>query len=865
MNPFGLNASSIAEIERAFASRQHLGGRRKDQLFDVLSQAKSPEEKFGLEFLYAHMQLSDLADYDGTLFLSHVRMSLEILDRVPWGNKISGDLYLYYILPYRISNETIEDYRGRFYDWLIERVKDKSMYDAIQEVNHWCHEKATYVATDPRTASPLTVVRTALGRCGEESALLVAALRSLCIPARQCYTPRWAHTDSNHAWVEAWADGRWYFLGACEPEPRLDMGWFAGPARRAMLVNTRIPSSYRGPEERVQSHDGHLAINLLGNYAPTRRITVAVRDAKGRPVEKAGVDFNVFNYGGFSPITTLETDQSGEVSLTTGLGDLFIYAHSKEGYGYRKNTPNTGGRVEIALSDQLPEGMVFELDMTPPPDSYTGDQEIGEDERQAHNLRLKEEDGIRAAYERTFVTEQEAHALSQELNLPAEDVCSVVKKARGNSREIVSFLRDSVPQYDEWSLELLKAVSDKDLTDATGSVLMDHLEGAMPFRSGYDREVFVHGVLNPRVFLETLRPYRLFFQEEFSHGQQQEFRDDPKLLADWVAANVAGASDGRFGGCATPRGTYELRLGGIQSRKVLFVAMARSFGIAARLARADRRAQYLGPQGWVDVFIDSGEHSKAVAASSGRIRLNPMGDYDGKIEYFRNFTLARFEDFALHTLNLRGFESEKSEESDGFQGALSVPPGYYWLTTGNRLPDGTVLVRVQSVRVNGDEPSEADLIVRKEEEQVSMLGDIPTGVVVESLDGDARELDDLIGPDGAVLAWIEPDREPSKHLIREIGELKAEFDRSRAKILLLVDEEHLTASFSRDNYQGLPEATHFSRDKRGACLKAVTAGLAVPVQSGLPLVVVAGPDRAIRYVSAGYKLGTGTDVLRRLG
>ena len=36
---------------------------------------------------------------------------------------------------------------------------------------------------------------------------------------RQGYTPRWAHTDDNHAWVEAWVNGKWYFLGACEPEP----------------------------------------------------------------------------------------------------------------------------------------------------------------------------------------------------------------------------------------------------------------------------------------------------------------------------------------------------------------------------------------------------------------------------------------------------------------------------------------------------------------------------------------------------------------------------------------------------------------------------------------------------------------------
>lgn len=59
---------------------------------------------------------------------------------------------------------------------------------------------------------------------GEESTFLVAALRSVGIPARQVYTPRWAHTDDNHAWVEAWADGKWYFLGACEPEPVLISG-----------------------------------------------------------------------------------------------------------------------------------------------------------------------------------------------------------------------------------------------------------------------------------------------------------------------------------------------------------------------------------------------------------------------------------------------------------------------------------------------------------------------------------------------------------------------------------------------------------------------------------------------------------------
>ena len=86
------------------------------------------------------------------------------------------------------------------------------MHDAVLETNHWCHEKATYTPSDSRTSSPLATIKTAYGRCGEESTLLVAALRAIGIPARQVYTPRWAHTDDNHAWVEAWVDGKWYFL-----------------------------------------------------------------------------------------------------------------------------------------------------------------------------------------------------------------------------------------------------------------------------------------------------------------------------------------------------------------------------------------------------------------------------------------------------------------------------------------------------------------------------------------------------------------------------------------------------------------------------------------------------------------------------
>ncbi|MDE5656856.1 MAG: transglutaminase-like domain-containing protein, partial [Muribaculaceae bacterium] len=192
--------------------------------------AMTADERRAMEFLYSYMPFPDIACHDARFYLENVRASLKARREMPWGKLVPEREFMHFVLPVRVNNEDLDSSRMVFYGELRDRVKNLSMKDAILEVNHWCHEKVAYQPSDARTSSPLATVRTALGRCGEESTFTVAALRSVGIPARQVYTPRWAHTDDNHAWVEAWADGRWYFLGACEPEPILDLGWFNAPA-----------------------------------------------------------------------------------------------------------------------------------------------------------------------------------------------------------------------------------------------------------------------------------------------------------------------------------------------------------------------------------------------------------------------------------------------------------------------------------------------------------------------------------------------------------------------------------------------------------------------------------------------------------
>ena len=310
---------SNGRIAKDFNRRREVIG--NGDYFKVFDTRLSAEQRLSMQFMYAYMPLPDISDYAAEFHLNNVNYALKARAEMPWGKRVPVREFLHFVLPVRVNNENLDNSREVFYNELKDRVKGLSMRDAVLEVNHWCHEKVTYTPSDIRTSSPLATVRTAYGRCGEESTFTVAALRAVGIPARQVYTPRWAHTDNNHAWVEAWIDGKWHFLGACEPEPVLDLAWFNAPASRGMLMHTNAFGSYDGPEEVLSVTPCFTEINVTSNYAPVVTTEIKVVDENGAPL-KANVEFKIFNYAEFFTAAAKETDSKGCTSITTGYGDM---------------------------------------------------------------------------------------------------------------------------------------------------------------------------------------------------------------------------------------------------------------------------------------------------------------------------------------------------------------------------------------------------------------------------------------------------------------------------------------------------------------------------------------------------------------
>ena len=815
-------------------------------------------EQEALEFLYAYMPLADVVDYPEEYFLDQVRASFRIRKEMKW--KVPEREFRHFVLPVRVNNENLDTSRTAFYRELKPRVQSLSMKDAILEVNHWCHEKMTYQPSDARTSSPLASVQNALGRCGEESTFCVAALRSVGIPARQVYTPRWAHTDDNHAWVEAWADGGWHFIGACEPEPVLDLGWFNAPASRAMLMHTKVFGSYDGPEEVVLESPNYTEVNLIDNYATTARADFRVVDADGKPVEGARVDFRIYNYAEFYSAVSKYTDADGRTFLSAGLGDMLVWASKDGDYGYAKCSFGKDKDVTIKLG-QVPDQE--SIDIVPPPESVRL-PEVTPAQRAENDRRFAYEDSLRHAYEATFPTHEEALAFTQEHGY-GHHMVFPIEWSRGNWKTMEAFMAQA---DDHERVEtLLGTLSRKDFHDITLENLLD---------SYNDRDA----VIGPRVENEFLSPYKGYFD----NVEQLEDLRDPQDVVKWVRSNITVVDDPLAWDIPmSPIGVYRSELATPRSRGIFFVALARTRGFEAQKDPVTGKIQYRTDKEWLDVDFDGA--GPAVAAPKGTLRLayTPDKVIDNP-KYYSHFSLSRIENGRPRLMEFDEGEVDMGGGMDWahvFKKGYPLEEGRYMLVSGNRLSSGTVPVTVVFFDIDAGRETVCDLILRASENEVPAIGNFDaetkfTPVALNKTeDGDVlsgasegeKSLLSAVGRGHYALAILEPGKEPTNHVLRDLAAAREKLEAWGRPIVLLCSSDaamhRLQVEMSEGRYGILPSTIVLGLDADGAVQKGIEQGMKVGPASEagaptrLPLVILADSFNRVFFLSEGYTIGLG--------
>ncbi len=777
--------------------------------------ALEPRLRRGMEFLLTHLPASDLDLYPYEMFLDFSKHAMKFWGRLKYREELEEDIFLHYVLFPRVNDEDLSFHREIFYNALAPRLEGiGSTENAVLEVNRWCAEMASYESTDERTLSPLTVFRCGSGRCGEESAFLVSALRSVGIPARQVYVPRWSHCGDNHAWVEALCGGRWRFLGACEPEPELDRGWFNSAASRAVLVHSRLFGRGSSPLHGapIGSQGIVTYFNQTSRYADVSTRVLRAR-AGGRPASGAEFELSILNEGDFHPIAVLVSGPSGEVRAELGAGTVHVLA-----------------RLGELFAEGELEGAELTLDLLPAPESREREAEfffsappptraiplpVDADEREKRALERKKCAALRQKRLDGMA------ALSSDLPIARD----LLELSFGNAGEIHAFLGADDSGGRE---RLLRTLPPKDLRDTDLSVLEDHYSSLPARRGGVPEDIYWSFTACPRIGREKLTSWRGALlargSGDMAPGELWEAlggleEPDPRQLAPglcWTPAEALAA--GRCDG---------------YSRALLFTAALRSAGVPARLRCGE-------PEYWED-----GGFRPLFPRTEAELELE-LQCPDGGGEW----SLALWDG---------GWRTKKAGQvlSDKVF-RLTLPVGRLRLILSARLPGGDQLAfrrdfdlappgRAVTARFPGYPPEK--LLFSRVMPEIS-----------------ARDVSGALVPDifragrPALIIWVDEGAEPTEHLLSELAALSPEISALGPELMVLRPANGAPRGALRELLRRLPGTRLLTGDWDFD--RELAARELARDPGDAPLAVLGdGAGRAL-YADSGYRTGAGTLLLK---
>ena len=817
------------KIIGTFENRMNLFSKVGRQIKKEISSVDG-DEQILLKYLYSVMPNSDIGDYSLNSFLDFAEQGSYLWKHSPYVNRTMEDFFLQYVVLHRVNNEEIRPCRRFFYNEIKDRIKGLDEQSSIIEINYWCAEHATYKASDERTLSALAVYESGYGRCGEESVFLVNALRSCGFVARQIYAPRWSHCDDNHAWVEVYVNGKWQFMGACEPEEVLNKGWFISASSRAMAIQSKYfgETMNMSPEmEEVIHTDGIVTMyNQLNRYAYTAKLSITVMDRCDRPVEHVRIEGQIINYSEIVTVLNVYTDENGMAECRVGFGDI-ILTITKEKFRTEelvKISEIKESVISLTIKTDREQALPNEFDLIAPSDAplYTGT--ITDMQKKIGNQRRKQVDIIR----------KRIHKDDQ-------------------NYDIIQFLSEE--ENHEEREKFIDHLSEKDRRDIGRNILEGEFRYALSTFKILDKDInyqkrWIQYVLNQRIQNEQLSCYRQFITSYFDDVTKQSFMTDPKKIWKWIIKNIKSSTCNEYSSLITaPKGVLSMKRGTLLSCKILFVAICRSFGIPARLRKTDEVPEY-----WDNIKFVSAFWEKEFC---GILTLQ-MADKNIKWIYKENYSISRLCGNEYQTVNM----SDEFIVSRENVISCKLLVGRYRLLTSNRLPNGNIFAKLKDFEIVAGKTTELKLELRHAD-----LADMLENITLQPFtlykkDGSSCDAGELMHGKKKTFFFLEESKEPTEHILNELMERKQEFYKIQEQLIFVLRNiEALKDPNLSRVLREMPDIQIYYDDFSELINKLGRAIYVDPDK--LPLIMVTDGRYNSIYGTSGYNVGT-ADMLYRI-
>lgn len=351
-----MNASELTITERI----EKYSGENADELTQLLEVQEGDTLQY-LNFLLENCSNNDLTVLTENYLMTNIEFAIKAKEFKY--AEYSEDIFRHFVLPHRISQEPLEDWREKFYTELKPLVEGvENIEEAATLVNIWALEQMSFKPTSGRDQAPLTTIKRGIGRCEEMMIIYIAAARSVGIPTRPTSVSFWNFTNNNHAWVEIWTPDGWKYTGGAEPANTLNKAWFTKTSQRATLVSSRAFGNYES-KNTIKQEDNVTTISSTEYYTDFEYIQIKVKDEDDKPVADATVIIYAASYGGLFPITELTTDEKGLIKIPLGKGTVFITAFKDDKLGYSILNTMEDNFTELKLSENknIDEQFIFQF------------------------------------------------------------------------------------------------------------------------------------------------------------------------------------------------------------------------------------------------------------------------------------------------------------------------------------------------------------------------------------------------------------------------------------------------------------------------------------------------------------------------
>lgn len=292
--------------------------------------------KFELDTL-----MRDYHTLSSDYLIKNIDLAFEAWENNPWSKNLSFDQFCEYVLPYRSSNEPVEEWRSYFMqelDWVKDSLKDKAdPVEATCLVNDYIK---SWFRFDPRYYEHPTdqglkeMLKDKMGRCEDMTNLAIYAMRALGIPVMSDFTPYWANTGNNHAWnaVLDKNDSVIIFMGGESNPGEYRLGnKLSKVYRKTFAIQEKSLAMKMEDWEKAPKYLSSKTIRDVTNeYVPVTQVKIEL--TKGIPDSTNFAYLCVFNTGEWCAIdyTRLFGNKASFTKMGMGIAYLPAFFYDKE-------------------------------------------------------------------------------------------------------------------------------------------------------------------------------------------------------------------------------------------------------------------------------------------------------------------------------------------------------------------------------------------------------------------------------------------------------------------------------------------------------------------------------------------------------